>query len=212
MLPCFRGAEKNKRNDAARDTCFSNADPWEFCIFWVWPPARMPVTTRTITFLVGNPYKPLFTTVTGRGPHPRYIYLLHEWLIFFYGKCRWKMVLMYHIHELYIYIIALEIWPSFQTQNVLKISWIISWCRICWYLKDPGINICRVSPLICRVHKANEDWCARIHTTNSTHRFNKQAQGWQWMSKLDKWIWLDSEVTYINKCDANALSWCLKSH
>ena len=25
-----------------------------------------------ITFLVGNPYKPLFATVTGKGPHPTY--------------------------------------------------------------------------------------------------------------------------------------------
>ena len=35
-----------------------------------------PVTTRIIIyFLIGNPYKPSFTTVTGRGPHPRYISL-----------------------------------------------------------------------------------------------------------------------------------------
>ena len=32
----------------------------------------LPVTTRTIIFLVGDPYKPSFVTVTGRGPHPRY--------------------------------------------------------------------------------------------------------------------------------------------
>ena len=31
------------------------------------------MTTRTITSLVGNPYKPLFATVTGKGPHPKYI-------------------------------------------------------------------------------------------------------------------------------------------
>ena len=31
------------------------------------------VTTKIITFLIGNPYKPSFTTVTVRGPHPRYI-------------------------------------------------------------------------------------------------------------------------------------------
>ena len=24
---------------------------------------------------MGNPYKPLFTTVTGKGPHPTYIYI-----------------------------------------------------------------------------------------------------------------------------------------
>jgi len=33
-------------------------------------PFPVTVTTRIITFLVGNPYKPLFATVTGKGPHP----------------------------------------------------------------------------------------------------------------------------------------------
>ena len=40
-------------------------------VSWVWPPPRMPVSTRSITFLVGDSYKPSFPTVTGRGPHPR---------------------------------------------------------------------------------------------------------------------------------------------
>ncbi len=39
----------------------------------MWPPPRMPVTSRIIRFLVGDPYKPSFSTVTGRGPHPMYI-------------------------------------------------------------------------------------------------------------------------------------------
>ena len=38
---------------------------------WVWPPPRMPVTTRIITFLVGNPHKPSFPTVTGRVATPK---------------------------------------------------------------------------------------------------------------------------------------------
>ncbi len=36
-------------------------------------PHPVTVTTRIITFLVGNPYKPLFVTVTGWGVDPRYI-------------------------------------------------------------------------------------------------------------------------------------------
>ena len=36
-------------------------------------PFPVTVTTRTIPFLVGNPYKPLFATVTGKGPHPGYM-------------------------------------------------------------------------------------------------------------------------------------------
>ena len=34
-------------------------------------PHPVTVTTRIITFLVGNPYKPPFATVTGRGVDPR---------------------------------------------------------------------------------------------------------------------------------------------
>ena len=34
-------------------------------------PLPVTVTTRIITFSVGDPYKPSFSTVTGRGPHPK---------------------------------------------------------------------------------------------------------------------------------------------
>ena len=34
-------------------------------------PHPLTVTTRIITFLVGNPYKPSFATVTGWGVDPR---------------------------------------------------------------------------------------------------------------------------------------------
>ena len=43
---------------------------------WVVLPPRMPVTTRIITFLVGDPYKPSFATVTGRGDNPNSISFL----------------------------------------------------------------------------------------------------------------------------------------
>ena len=35
-------------------------------------PHPVTVTTRIITYLVGNPYKPSFATVTGWGVDPRY--------------------------------------------------------------------------------------------------------------------------------------------
>ena len=41
----------------------------------------MPVTTRIITFSVGNPYKPSFATVTGWGVDPIYIYIEFPLLI-----------------------------------------------------------------------------------------------------------------------------------
>ena len=44
---------------------------------WVVPLPRMPVTTRIVMFLVGDPYKPSFATVTGRGDNPRHV-LSHE--------------------------------------------------------------------------------------------------------------------------------------
>ena len=36
-------------------------------------PLPVTVTTRIITFLVGDPYKPSFATVTGRGNNPKYM-------------------------------------------------------------------------------------------------------------------------------------------
>ena len=39
-------------------------------------PHPVTVTTRIITFLVGNPYKPSFATVTGWGVVPIYIYII----------------------------------------------------------------------------------------------------------------------------------------
>ena len=42
----------------------------DYTIDWVVPPPST-VTTR-ITFLVGDPYKPSFVTVTGRGDDPKY--------------------------------------------------------------------------------------------------------------------------------------------
>ncbi len=35
-------------------------------------PFPLTVTTRIITFVVGDSYKPSSATVTGRGPHPSY--------------------------------------------------------------------------------------------------------------------------------------------
>ena len=35
-------------------------------------PLPVTVTTRIITFLVGDPYKPSFATVTGTGDNPTY--------------------------------------------------------------------------------------------------------------------------------------------
>ena len=40
-------------------------------IHWNYPPPRMPVTTRIIPFLVVNPYKLSFATVTGWGGRPK---------------------------------------------------------------------------------------------------------------------------------------------
>ena len=42
-------------------------------------PLTLTVTTKVTTFLVGNPYKPSFTTVTVRGPHPIYLMQRGPW-------------------------------------------------------------------------------------------------------------------------------------
>ena len=38
-------------------------------------PLPVTVTTRVVMFLVGDPYKPSFATVTGRGDNPNYIHV-----------------------------------------------------------------------------------------------------------------------------------------
>ena len=42
------------------------------------PPHQVTVTTRIIPFLVGNPYKPSFVTVTGWGGRPNVYRVLGE--------------------------------------------------------------------------------------------------------------------------------------
>ena len=42
-------------------------------ICWVWPPHSNSDHQDYETFLVGDPYKPSFTTVTVRGPYPIYM-------------------------------------------------------------------------------------------------------------------------------------------
>jgi len=39
-------------------------------IIWVVPLPRIPLTIRICIFLVGDPYKPSFANVTGRGDSP----------------------------------------------------------------------------------------------------------------------------------------------
>ena len=59
-------------------------------------PLPVAVTARIITFLVGNPYKPLFATVTGKGPHPSYKYIYTAQLANNRYLCAmlWAMLLM----------------------------------------------------------------------------------------------------------------------
>ena len=41
-------------------------------------PLPVTVATRIITFFVGDPYKPSFATVTGRGDNPTYDHIIHH--------------------------------------------------------------------------------------------------------------------------------------
>ena len=43
-------------------------------------PFPVIVTTRIVSCLVGNPYKPSFATITGKGDNPRYTldWILHR--------------------------------------------------------------------------------------------------------------------------------------
>ena len=56
-----------------RQGCFDELSCQEFIlknIGWVWPPRNSD--PQVVSFSVGDPYKPSFTTVTGSWPHPKY--------------------------------------------------------------------------------------------------------------------------------------------
>ena len=73
----------------------------------VYDPFPVTMTTRIIPFLLGNPYKPLFVTVTGRWPYPREVYILiqlsktiNQWLIDGFGS-RWLGLMLYDLYDFY---------------------------------------------------------------------------------------------------------------
>ena len=64
-----------------------------YCIYFGCGPLPVTVTTRIITFSVGEPYKHPFTTVTWRGPHPTYTYSNAANNIYVY---------LLHLHSFYL--------------------------------------------------------------------------------------------------------------
>ena len=66
-------------------------------------PLPVTVTTRIITFLIGDPYKPLLATVTGRGPYPTYIHIYIYTYIHIYIYTYIHIYIYTYIH-IYIYI------------------------------------------------------------------------------------------------------------
>ncbi len=50
------------------------------------PPLPVTVTTRIITFLVGDPYNPSFATVTGRGDNPNNIFIVYSFFSMYSGQ------------------------------------------------------------------------------------------------------------------------------
>ena len=51
---------------------------WKSAVYLGCGPFPVTVTTRIATFLVGNPYKPSFTTVTGKGATPKVYQQFHQ--------------------------------------------------------------------------------------------------------------------------------------
>ena len=68
--------------------CFDMVRVWYIYIYIRSTPHPVIVTTRIITFLVGNPYKPSFATVTGWGVDPIYIIYIYTCIVAA-GGC-WK--------------------------------------------------------------------------------------------------------------------------
>ena len=91
------------------------------------PPHPVRVTTRIITFLVGDPYKPSFATVTGSGVDRKYIprsSMNHIWIesgrymnwgTWIYGEC-WYIYLQIESHK----------FKPFMYQLLQDVTWIDS--------------------------------------------------------------------------------------
>ena len=89
-------------------------------------PFPVTVTTRTTTLLVGNPYKPLFATVTRKVPHPTYISLRaktqietgYVWLVIYdMGSSGDFLTANWGIHYIYIYLSFLQSFAAWCFQN-----------------------------------------------------------------------------------------------
>ena len=71
-------------------------------------PLPVRVTTRIITFLVGNPYKPSFPLLLGRGDNPIYIYIY---------------ILIYVLHR-YIYCLG-----TYEDIGSSQVGWEDEWIK-----------------------------------------------------------------------------------
>ena len=72
-------------------------------------PHPVTVTTRIIPFLVGNPYKPSFVTVTGWGVDPIYIYI-YLCIVYIGVKIYLQMFGVIYIIFQFLYINIVTLW------------------------------------------------------------------------------------------------------
>ena len=114
------------------------------CIWFGWSPCPVTATTRTVIFLVGDPYKPSFATVVRRGDNP--IYSIYEKLT---SSLNWMCVS------------KLRCWSgNFESESPNVIDAWKSFCLIHtlrimgsqnWWFGDPRTLLYRVKPLYKRV-------------------------------------------------------------
>ena len=74
LICFFRGVKVDSAHDFSKGMIYRGERRayWKMVSFRS-TPHPVTVTTRIITYLVGNPYKPSFATVTGWGVDPRYL-------------------------------------------------------------------------------------------------------------------------------------------
>ena len=86
-------------------------------IFWIYPQPRIPITTRIITFLLGDPSKPLLLTVAGCGVDPIYTSLFPKPL-FLRIREFWRVMIDGCIpNSEYIYIFIFDVGKTWKTHG-----------------------------------------------------------------------------------------------
>ena len=116
------------------------------------------MTTRIVTFLVGDSYKPSFATVTGRGPHPTY---------------RYYMILYIFIHILISYVFFengyhVHIFRFYEREKCSRCLFVYAFKRL-QYPMSSQVSRCKQEPVPVHITSKNYTCTVGGHFCTSSY-------------------------------------------